>query len=181
VEPVRIALVGIGGIGGHHRKLILANERYQLVGAAERFQDRHADAVAELNARGVRVHWHIWDLLEDVKDAEAIVLAVPHHFHSEYMLGCLERGLNVLVEKPVTVLIQDAYQAVSLKNEKGLWAGVDFQYTGFLHSQALKQFIMEGGLGELQSVVGVMAWKRLDEYYRRASGMWRARRALTAC
>jgi predicted dehydrogenase len=167
VEPVRIALVGIGGIGGHHRKLILANDRYRLVGVAERFQERHAGAVADLNARGVRVHWHIWDMLEDVRDAEAIVLAVPHHFHAEYMLGCLERGLHVLVEKPVTVLVQDAYQAVALKEEKGLWAGVDFQYTGFLHSQALKRFIMDGGLGELRSVVGVMAWKRLDEYYRR--------------
>jgi len=137
------------------------------VGAAERFQEHHPEAVQQLRDLGLRVHWHIWDMLDDVPDVEAVVLAVPHHFHAEYLLGCLERGLHVLVEKPVTVLIQDAYQAVNLKNDKGLWAGVDFQYTGFAHSLALKQFIMDGGLGELQSVVGVMAWKRLDEYYRR--------------
>jgi predicted dehydrogenase len=169
MKPVRLALCGLGGIGGHHRKLILQNERYELVAAAERFQEAQAGPVQELKDRGLRVYWHLWDLLDDLQDeVEAVVLAVPHHFHSEYTLGCLERGLHVFVEKPVTVLIQDAYRELELAKEKQRLVAVDFQYTGFPHSQALKKFIMEGSLGELQTVVGVMAWKRTDEYYQRA-------------
>jgi predicted dehydrogenase len=146
---------------------MLANDRYEIVAACERFQERSPEAVQELKARGLRVYWHIWDMLDDHPEVEAVVVAVPHHFHAEYTLGCLERGLHVFCEKPVTVLIQDAYKELELAKAKGLWVGVDFQYTGLLHSLALKQFLMDGGLGELQTVVAIMAWKRLDEYYQR--------------
>jgi predicted dehydrogenase len=77
--------------------------------------------------------------------------------------------MHVLVEKPVTVLAQDGWEVVKLAEEKGLHVAVDFQYTSFPHSHRLKEFIAEGGLGELTEVVGVMQWKRTDEYYDRAA------------
>lgn len=173
MKPVRIALVGIGGIGGYHRRIIHDLEDYEFVAAAERHQERQAEHMAELEERGVPVFADIWEMLDAV-DVEAVTIATPHHFHGEYALGCLERGLHVMVEKPVTVRAQDAHAVEKLARDRGLFVGVDFQYTGFPHSRKLKQAIMEGALGELSAVVGVMAWKRTDEYYARSD--WAGKR-----
>jgi len=167
VKPVRTALVGVGGIGGYHRKVIHGIEGYEFVAAADRYPEVQASHVEELKSWGVPFYSDLWEMVEAQKP-EAITIAVPHHYHAEYTIGCLQRGIHVMCEKPVTVRIQDALQELELVRDKGLWLGVDFQYTSFPHSAALKQFIMDGKLGELQSVVGVMTWKRTDEYYTRA-------------
>lgn len=173
MKPVRTALVGIGGIGGYHRKIIHALEDYEFVAAAERHRQRQAAHMAELDQWGVPVYPDIWEMLDAV-DVEAVTIATPHHFHGEYALGCLERGLHVMVEKPVTVQVQDAYVVDRLARDSGLLVGVDFQYTAFPHSRKLKQAIMDGALGELSAVVGVMAWKRTDDYYARSD--WTGKR-----
>jgi predicted dehydrogenase len=166
MQPVRTALVGIGGIGGYHREIIHSLPEYDFVAAAEKYPDRQAEAMNVMQERGIPVFSDIWEMLDQV-DVEAVTIATPHHFHAEYTLGCLERGLHVMCEKPVTIRVEDAYREVDLAKEKGLFVGVDFQYTGYPHSKRLKKFIVDGGLGELQAIIGVMAWKRLDEYYTR--------------
>ncbi len=169
MEPVRMALVGVGGIGGYHRKIMHEMEDIELVAAAEKFPDRekNIEHVEEIKSWGVPLYTDIWEMLDDV-EVEAVTIATPHHFHGPYAIGCLERGLHVLVEKPVTVCIQDAYQMQRLAEANNLVVQVDFQYTGYPHSQKLKEIIVNGDLGELQSIVGVVGWWRTDEYYTRA-------------
>jgi len=167
VEPVRVAQVGVGGIGGYHRGIVHALDDYVFVAAAERYPDKQQSHIEQLDEWGVPVYGDIWSMLDDVQ-VDAVILAVPHHFHGEYTIGCLQRGLHVMCEKPLTVLVQDGRKVVELARSRGLQAGVDFQYTGYPHSAKLKQLIMSGDLGRLQQIVGVVAWKRLDEYYARS-------------
>ena len=176
MEPVRGAVVGVSGIGGYHRKIMHELADVDLVAAAERYQDREAPAaaIAEVKDWGVPVYNDISAMLDDVADLDYVTLAVPHHWHAPYTLQCLNRGINVLSEKPVTVLAQDGFEVARLAKEKGLLVAVDFQYTGFKHSHRLKELIAGGELGELTEVVGVMEWKRTNDYYDR--GHWTGKR-----
>jgi predicted dehydrogenase len=72
------------------------------------------------------------------------------------------------VEKPVSVLASDGFKVAGLAAKKKLFVGVDFQFTSYPHSVKLKELICNGELGELREVVGVMEWKRTEEYYERA-------------
>lgn len=173
MEPVRAALVGIGGIGSYHCRAMHDLPCYELVATAERHQDREAEAVQRCQEWGVPVYPDMASMLEAV-DVEAVVIACPHHFHDLYTLQCLERGLHVMCEKPVTVCVQDARQVAREAAARGLFAGVDFQYACYPHSRTFKQFLVDGGLGELREVVGILAWKRLDSYYTRSE--WVGRR-----
>ncbi|NSW58547.1 MAG: Gfo/Idh/MocA family oxidoreductase [Armatimonadetes bacterium] len=169
MQPVRTALVGIGGIGGYHRSIISTIEDYEFVAAAEKYPERQEAGVTALQEQGIPLYEDIWEMLDSV-EVDAVTIAVPHHYHAEYTLGCLDRGLHVLCEKPVTVLIQDAYAVVEAAKRNNRLSGVDFQYTSYPHSYKLKELIMSGELGELREIVGVMSWKRLDSYYSR--GHW---------
>jgi len=177
VEPVRAAVVGVSGIGRYHRTIMHELEEIELVAAAEKYPEREkvAENVAEVKEWGLPLYGDIVEMLDDVgDDLDYVTLAVPHHWHAPYTIECLNRDLHVLCEKPVTVLAQDGWDVVRLAEQKGRHVAVDFQYTAFPHSHMLKEFIADGGLGELTDVIGVMQWKRTDEYYSR--GHWTGRR-----
>jgi len=176
LEPVRAALVGVSGIGGYHRKIMYQLEEIDLVAAAERYPDREKvkPHVDELKEQGVPVYPDLETMLDEVEGLEMLTVAVPHHWHAPYTTEALNRGINVLCEKPVAVRVQDGWEVARLAKEKDLLVGVDFQYTSYPHSLKLKEMITGGELGELTEVVGVMEWKRTNEYY--ARGDWTGKR-----
>ncbi len=175
MDPVRTALVGISGIGGYHRGIIHDADYMDFVGACDVWYDRPrvAEAAEALKEQGVPLFGGIAEMLHEV-DAEAVVIATPHPFHAPYTDFCLDRDLHVLVEKPVTILAADGMKIVHKAQTRNLHVAVDFQYAGYNHSLALKDLICNGDLGELLEIVGVMEWKRTDEYYQRAD--WAGKR-----
>lgn len=175
MKPVRTALVGISGIGSYHLDLLQTAEDIELVAVADKWLERpQVEAAAKLATEwGVPVYSDIWEMLDAV-DVEAVTIATPHPYHAPYTQGALERGLHVMCEKPVTVLSSDGVRNVELARQKHLFVAVDFQYAGYAHSLALKDLICNGELGELTEIVGVMEWKRTDEYYNRSD--WAGKR-----
>ncbi|MFO8080125.1 MAG: Gfo/Idh/MocA family oxidoreductase [Armatimonadota bacterium] len=174
---LKAAVVGVSGIGRYHRTIMHELEDVELVAAVEKYPERekvaeHVEAVREW---GVPLFDDIIPMLDEYADElDYVTLAVPHHWHAPYAIECLNRDIHVLVEKPVTILAQDGWDIVKLAAEKDLHVAVDFQYTSYPHSHQLKEFIADGGLGELTDVIGVMQWKRTDEYYDR--GHWTGKR-----
>lgn len=175
LKPVKTALVGISGIGGYHRELLHSLEMVDLVAACDRWPERTpvAEALAKLREWEVPFYEDIWAMLDDV-DVEMVLIATPHPFHAPYALGCLERNLHVLCEKPVTVLAADGLQVAQTAAQRRRFVAVDFQFASYKHSQQLKELICSGELGELREVVGVMEWFRADSYYERAD--WSGKR-----
>lgn len=175
MTPVKTALVGISGIGGYHRELLHSLETVELVAACDRWPEREpvAEAAARLEEWQVPLYQDIWAMLDEV-EVEMVLLATPHPFHAPYTLGCLERDLHVLCEKPVTVLAADGLQVAQTAAKRQRHVAVDFQFASYAHSQQLKELICGGDLGELREIVGVMEWFRADSYYERAD--WSGRR-----
>jgi myo-inositol 2-dehydrogenase/D-chiro-inositol 1-dehydrogenase len=81
-------------------------------------------------------------------DVDAVVLATPGAAHEEQVLACLERGVPVLCEKPLTTAIDTAYAIV----EREATLGRQLVQVGFMRRfdteyLALKRLITDGGLG----------------------------------
>lgn len=176
MQPVKAALVGVSGIGGYHRKIMYQLPEIDLVAAAERYPEREKvkPHVEELQSQDVPVYTDLENMLDEVEGLELLTVAVPHHWHAPYTLEALSRGINVLCEKPVTVLGQDGWEVARVAKERELFVGVDFQFTCYPHSLKLKEMIAEGELGELTEIVGLMEWHRTDEYYARSD--WAGKR-----
>lgn len=175
LEPVKTALVGISGIGGYHRGVLHDLPEIELVAAADRWLEREpvSAGAEQLQEWGVPVYGDIWEMLE-AHEVTAVTIATPHSYHAPYALGCLERGLHVCVEKPLSVMAADGVQVAEEAARRGLFVAVDFQYAGFPHSIKLKELICNGELGELREIVGVMEWMRTEEYYQRSD--WSGKR-----
>ena len=87
------------------------------------------------------------------EELDGAIVATPHATHYPIARDCLERGLHLLVEKPMTLYARDAADLVRLAAEQGkaLMICYPYQYT----PQALRarQVMASGELGEVQYVI----------------------------
>jgi predicted dehydrogenase len=101
-EPLRIAVVGAGHLGRHHARILSSLEGARLTAVVDIVPERAAAAAAAAAATPLN---DFRDLLGHV---DAAVVAVPTEAHAEVAVPFLERGVPVLVEKPMSRSLEDA-------------------------------------------------------------------------
>jgi predicted dehydrogenase len=89
------------------------------------------------------------------KGLDAVVVATPPHTHHRIVRECLQNGLHVLVEKPLTLTSADARDLIKVAEEQRriLMVGHTFEYNPAV--RALKQMIDQGELGQIQYIDAV--------------------------
>lgn len=109
--PLRIGLVGAGSMGSLHARVISASDRAELVAVVEPRQEA-GDAISE--RYGVpRV-----DDLDAAGPLDAVVVAAATEAHYPIGVQVLERGLPLLMEKPLADRLADAVKLVDLSRER---------------------------------------------------------------
>ncbi len=111
LAPVRLAVVGVGHLGRHHARVAAELPGVELVGIYDHHEGR-AEEVAR--AGGLRV---LSGPEEVAERADAVVVATPTSSHAELAGFFLERGCDVLVEKPITASGRDADALVARARE----------------------------------------------------------------
>ncbi len=177
MNPIRFALIGVGGIGAYHLRAIEMLERAgsaRLVMVADPTVDRLGSVRDDLTARGVRWHLDYRDMLAESDEFDAVTIATPIPFHFEMTLACLERGLFVNLEKPPVPLIQQLDQLIEADRKERVSVG--FQWIGSKCVQQLKRLAVDGALGTIEEIRIGACWPRGQNYYERAS--WAGRMTL---
>lgn len=113
MKPVRVGVIGVGHLGQHHARLYGSLPGAFLVGIVDA-DARRAKEVAE--RVGTAVYDDVGVLLRQV---EAVSIAVPTSAHHAIARRCLEAGVHVLVEKPITATLDEARDLVTLARTRG--------------------------------------------------------------
>lgn len=101
--PLRIAVVGVGHLGQHHARLLAAMPGVDLVGVVDTKPGRAVEVGAKFGVPGFT---QLADLPLD--GLAAATVAVPTISHLEVALPLIDRGIAVLVEKPLAPSVADA-------------------------------------------------------------------------
>ena len=109
---IRIGVIGAGALGFHHVRLLRQQPGTTLVGFHDSSPERVAHVTKEL---GVRAFPELPALLEQL---DAAVIVVPTRAHYDVAAAAIERGIHVLIEKPITATLQQADALVALAREK---------------------------------------------------------------
>ncbi|HET7812556.1 MAG TPA: Gfo/Idh/MocA family oxidoreductase, partial [Steroidobacteraceae bacterium] len=83
---------------------------------------------------------------------EVVSIVTPNHVHYVQSKTCLESGLDVICDKPLTTNLADAEKLVKLAADKKRLLGVTFNYTGYPMIRHAKQLIADGLIGKLRVV-----------------------------
>ncbi len=106
MRKVRVGVVGVGNLGQHHARIYAELPKVELVGVAD---------INEKRAREIAYKYHTTPYIyyRDLFDkVDAVSIVVPTSLHHKVALDFIERGINVLVEKPVTSTLNEARQLV---------------------------------------------------------------------
>ena len=113
-NKIRIGVIGVGYLGRFHAQKYAAMDDVELVGVADVEQER-AEAVARECSTAPFTDYRA---LLDKVDAASVV--VPTIYHHEVATSCLERGIDLLVEKPITTTLEEADDLIGWAEEKKL-------------------------------------------------------------
>jgi predicted dehydrogenase len=113
MQPVRTAVIGVGYLGRFHAQKYAALPESTLVAVVDARADARDKVAAEVGCRAVADHR---DILGEV-DAVSIATTTPAHF--PIAQECLERGVHVLVEKPITETPEQARMLIETAQRRG--------------------------------------------------------------
>lgn len=107
----RTAVVGVGYLGKFHAQKYAALEGCQLVGVADNNSENASSVAADL---GIEAFGDYRELFDKV---DAVSIVTPTTLHHQIALEFLNRGIHVLVEKPITVTPEEAQELIQTAEE----------------------------------------------------------------
>jgi predicted dehydrogenase len=110
---VRTGVIGAGGLGIHHIRILRDMLGPDFAGFFESRADRAQQVATEL---GVRAHPTLDSLLDEV-DAVTIVVPTPGHY--DVAKHVLARGIHAMIEKPLAATLEQADEMLRLASEHG--------------------------------------------------------------
>lgn len=110
------------------------------------------------------------------KPMDLIAIGSPSGKHAEQGIQAAEKGLHVLVEKPIDITTERADQLIEICARQGVKLGVFFQDRVAPDLQRLKRMIDNGDLGRIHLATAHVKWYRPPEYY--GDSRWRGTWAL---
>jgi predicted dehydrogenase len=148
MDPIRVGIIGCGYWGPNLIRNFVEIANSEVVMVADLRQER----LAHIQARypQIQVTQDYRELFK--QNLDAVVIATPPATHHRFARECLDHGLHLLVEKPITINSQDTEELIELAagKERVLMVGHTFEYNAAVHT--LKGLIESGELGKIYYV-----------------------------
>lgn len=157
-NPVRLAIVGTGGIGRLHVELAVSNPLITLVGISS--LDDDAETLARAN--GVPHTRRYRDLLAHTP--EAVLIATPNQTHLEIGAFFAQSGVHVLVEKPIADTRQAGRELCNVAHAGGVHLLVG-HHRRYHHLVRAAQRFVENDIGRLIATNTLVTMQKPDSYY----------------
>jgi predicted dehydrogenase len=163
---MRIGIVGAGKISATHARAARAIEGLTVAAVYGANPDRTTALAAECGAAAYASYDSFL-----AHGLDMVIVGSPSGLHAEHGIAAAERGLHVLVEKPLDISTVRADALIEAAARAGVPLGVCFQDRLQPDIHALKSSIDTGALGAPVMASGKVKWYRAPEYY--AGSRWR--------
>ncbi|MCX7795375.1 MAG: ThuA domain-containing protein [bacterium] len=146
-STVNCGIFGYGNMGRFHAEKLSQIEGFNLI------------AVCDINPQNVELarkeypnlkgYFTNLDDMLAIQDLELVFIVVPHNAHKEAVIRCLEAGKNVVVEKPISITVEEANTMISKAKEKGLMLSVFNNRRWDSDYLTIREIINKGLIGEI--------------------------------
>ena len=142
---LRTAVIGVGSMGKNHARINWELPDVELVGVA----DDNLDTVnAVARKYDTKPYSNYIELLDDAKP-DAVTLAAPTIYHHDIALDIIERGIPLLIEKPIAYTIEEGKKIVDAAQKRGVKLMVGHIERFNPAITTLKDLISKGELGRI--------------------------------
>ena len=162
MKQLKAGVVGVGFIGAVHIEQLRRLGNVEVVALAD-------EAGAQEKADALYVP-HAYTNYKDMIDNEqldCVHICTPNSTHYEIAMYAMERGVNVVCEKPMTCTVEEAEKLRAYAKEKGLVNAMNFNCRFYPMAYQMRQMVRSGEVGDIYTVHGgyLQDWLFLDTDY----------------
>ncbi len=171
-KKIKTAVVGCGRVSRTaHYDAIMKNKYFELTAVCDIDRERANYWGKQLN---VRAYYNINQLLQE-EDLDLLSVTAPSGLHFELAMEAAERGVHVIVEKPLAMTSSDAQKLISFCEKKRVKLFVVLQNRYNRTNALLKNCITNGRFGKVHLIHVNLLWSRGIDYYTEDQG-WRSKK-----
>jgi predicted dehydrogenase len=157
---IRYAMVGGGRgafIGAVHRIAARLDDRFELVAGALSANPENAKlSAADLHIAPDRAYTSYEEMLRVEKTRadgiQAVVIVTPNHMHFPVAKACLEAGIDVICDKPVTRTLEEALELEQIVKNSGCFFALTHNYSAYPLVRYARELVELGKLGKIRVV-----------------------------
>ena len=151
-RKMKVAIIGTGWIASAYTNPIKELANVELValadlipGKAEKFAKKYG-LTEKYNINYYPSHK---ELIDNEKDLDAVFICTYNATHAECAIYALEHGVNVLLEKPFTVTLEEAVAVCKAEKKSGKVLSIGFQPRMDDNMRMIKKIVQSGELGQI--------------------------------
>ena len=158
---MKVAVIGCGNVSVMHFNALRDNPDTEIVAAADIKPERADSKAAEF---GAKAYYDFDELLANEK-LDALHICTPHYLHTPMAVKALSKGINVLLEKPCSVSVNEIEELRKAEKNSGKQLGICFQNRYNACVREAKKIIDSGEMGRVKSARAFVTWNRNEKYY----------------
>ena len=172
---MKYALIGCGRIAVNHMKAAINNE-LEIVAVCDVLEEKMEELLAKYGLEkdeSIKRYTDYKKMVEELQP-ELVSIATESGIHAEIALYCIEKGVNLIIEKPMAMSIEDANKIIDLAEEKNVKVSACHQNRFNVAIQKLRKAVESGRFGKLSHGSIHVRWNRNAGYYEQAPwrGTW---------
>ena len=146
---LKIGIIGTGWISGSHIEAYLDMPDVKIVAAADLIKGKAKEKIEKYGIEGVRYYNSHKELIDNEPDLDAVSICTYNKTHAECAIYALEHGVNVLVEKPMCVTLDEAVEMRRAEKKSGKILSIGFQPRFDENMKMVKKIVESGELGKI--------------------------------
>ncbi|MBQ8210484.1 MAG: Gfo/Idh/MocA family oxidoreductase [Clostridia bacterium] len=161
MDKLKSAVVGCGSVSSQHFNTIDKNEKSELVAVCDIIPEKADKKAAEYGATA----FYDFDEMLEKAQFDVLHICTPHYLHAEMAIKAMNKGINVLCEKPLAIFYADALKMCECAEKNNVYLGTCFQNRYNDASVYIKNLLSSGEMGAVTGAKGMVTWDRDEEYY----------------
>lgn len=142
---LKVAVIGVGAMGKNHARIYWELPNLDFVGIA----DSNRELGESISKRFGVEYFEDYRKLLDQKKPDAVTIAVPTAFHLDVALETIQRGIHVLIEKPIALSIEQGKKIIAAAAEHKVKLTIGHVERFNPAVIALKEKIQAGKIGKV--------------------------------
>ena len=147
-KKLKIGIIGTGWIADAHINCYKQMPDVEIVAGADLVPGKAEAFFKKWEVEGVRCYPDHKSML-DTEELDAVSVCTYNRTHAECAIYAMQKGVDVLLEKPMCVTIEEAVEICKVEKETGRLLSIGFQPRLDPNMQMIKKIIESGELGEI--------------------------------
>ena len=150
-KKVRVGIIGCGWIASEHLKSYLKMEDVEIVAGADLIPGKAKAFFEKYGVENVKCDYpsHKEMLDDESLKLDAVSVCTYNRQHAAPTIYALEKGVNVVLEKPMCVTLEEAVEIRRAEKKSGKILSIGFQPRFDENMKMLKKIIQSGELGDI--------------------------------